>query len=247
MRTPMRLTWWCGIGDHVWLWPASIRVGPALPLAVRIASTETSYEQSDLEGYTKTLGGDGFRGGLPARCMQVLADHCFGSEEAMVRLDMSEYMERHSVSRLVGAPPGYVGYGEGGKLTEAVRRRPFCVVLLDEIEKAHPDVFNILLQIMEDGRLTDSQVCRAPSAPPLVALPLPCLEFCTVLDVCWHSMHAASWQCCGIGQAFLSRACRRSRHVQGFRWRSDCFFFRWMRVCNHTDKGWCWGITCAVR
>lgn len=76
----------------------------------------------------------------------------------MVRLDMSEYMERHSVSKLIGSPPGYVGFGEGGTLTEAIRRRPFTVVVLDEIEKAHPDIFNILLQIFEDGHLTDSQV-----------------------------------------------------------------------------------------
>ena len=75
----------------------------------------------------------------------------------MVRIDMSEYMEKHAVSRLVGAPPGYVGYEEGGQLTEAVRRRPYSVVLLDEIEKAHPDVFNMLLQVMDDGRLTDGQ------------------------------------------------------------------------------------------
>jgi len=75
----------------------------------------------------------------------------------MVRIDMSEYMEKHAVSRLVGAPPGYVGYDEGGQLTEAVRRRPYAVVLLDELEKAHPDVFNILLQVLEDGRLTDGQ------------------------------------------------------------------------------------------
>lgn len=88
---------------------------------------------------------------------KALARHYFGSEDAMVRLDMSEYMERHSVSKLCGSPPGYVGYGEGGTLTEAVRRRPFTVVLLDEIEKAHPDVFNLLLQIFEDGRLSDSQ------------------------------------------------------------------------------------------
>lgn len=72
---------------------------------------------------------------------------------------MSEYMERHTVSKLIGSPPGYVGYGEGGTLTEAIRKRPFTVVLLDEIEKAHPDIFNILLQIFEDGHLTDSQVC----------------------------------------------------------------------------------------
>ena len=75
----------------------------------------------------------------------------------MVRIDMSEYMEKHSVSRLIGAPPGYVGYDEGGQLTEAVRRRPYSVVLLDEVEKAHPDVFNVLLQLMDDGRLTDGQ------------------------------------------------------------------------------------------
>ena len=81
----------------------------------------------------------------------------FDTQEAMIRIDMSEYMEKHSVSRLVGAPPGYVGYDEGGQLTEAVRRRPYSVVLLDEIEKAHPDVFNTLLQVMDDGRLTDGQ------------------------------------------------------------------------------------------
>ncbi|MBR4291014.1 MAG: ATP-dependent Clp protease ATP-binding subunit [Oscillospiraceae bacterium] len=87
---------------------------------------------------------------------RVLAEEIFGSPEAMIRLDMTEYMEKHSVSRLVGAPPGYVGYEEGGKLTEAVRRRPYCLVLLDELEKAHPDVAGILLQIMEEGCLTDS-------------------------------------------------------------------------------------------
>lgn len=87
---------------------------------------------------------------------KALAEHYYGSREAMIRLDMSEYMERHSVSKLIGAPPGYVGYGDGGKLTEAVRRRPCTIVLFDEIEKAHPDVFTILLQILEDGRLTDS-------------------------------------------------------------------------------------------
>jgi len=88
---------------------------------------------------------------------RALAEFLFDDEEAMVRLDMSEYMERHSVSRLVGAPPGYVGYEEGGQLTEAVRRRPYSVVLLDEIEKAHPDVFNMLLQILDEGRLTDNK------------------------------------------------------------------------------------------
>jgi ATP-dependent Clp protease ATP-binding subunit ClpB len=88
---------------------------------------------------------------------RALAEFMFDSQDAMVRIDMSEYMEKHSVSRLVGAPPGYVGYDEGGQLTEAVRRRPYTVVLLDEIEKAHPDVFNVLLQVMDDGRLTDGQ------------------------------------------------------------------------------------------
>ncbi len=88
---------------------------------------------------------------------RALAEFMFDSEDAMVRLDMSEYMEKHAVSRLIGAPPGYVGYDEGGQLTEAVRRRPYAVILLDEIEKAHPDVFNTLLQIMDDGRLTDGQ------------------------------------------------------------------------------------------
>ena len=88
---------------------------------------------------------------------KALATYFFGSEEAMVRLDMSEYMERHTVSKLIGSPPGYVGYNEGGQLTEAVRRRPYTVVLFDEIEKAHPDVFNLMLQIFEDGRLTDSK------------------------------------------------------------------------------------------
>ncbi len=88
---------------------------------------------------------------------RALAEYLFDDEDAMIRLDMSEYMERHAVSRLVGAPPGYVGYDEGGQLTEAVRRRPYSVVLLDEIEKAHPDVFNMLLQILEDGRLTDNK------------------------------------------------------------------------------------------
>jgi ATP-dependent Clp protease ATP-binding subunit ClpC len=89
--------------------------------------------------------------------VRTLAWFLFDDENAMVRLDMSEYQEKHTVSRLIGAPPGYIGYDEGGQLTEAVRRRPFRVILLDEVEKAHPDVFNTLLQIMDDGRLTDGQ------------------------------------------------------------------------------------------
>src|SRR5216110_3056021 len=88
---------------------------------------------------------------------RALAEFLFDDERAMVRLDMSEYMEKHAVARMIGAPPGYVGYEEGGQLTEAVRRRPYSVILFDEIEKAHPDVFNVLLQILDDGRLTDSQ------------------------------------------------------------------------------------------
>ncbi len=88
---------------------------------------------------------------------KTLAQSLFDSEEQMIRIDMSEYMEKHAVSRLIGAPPGYVGYEEGGQLTEAVRRKPYSVILLDEIEKAHPEVFNILLQMLDDGRITDSQ------------------------------------------------------------------------------------------
>ena len=88
---------------------------------------------------------------------KALAQFLFDDEDALIQLDMSEYMEKHTVSRLVGSPPGYVGYEEGGQLTEAVRRKPFSVVLFDEVEKAHPDVFNALLQILEDGRLTDAQ------------------------------------------------------------------------------------------
>jgi ATP-dependent Clp protease ATP-binding subunit ClpC len=99
------------------------------------------------------LGPTGVGKSLLARA---LAEFMFGDEDALLQLDMSEYMEKFNVSRLIGAPPGYVGYEEGGQLTERVRRRPYAVILLDEIEKAHPDVFNLLLQVLEDGRLTDS-------------------------------------------------------------------------------------------
>ena len=110
---------------------------------------------------------------------KALADFLFDDERAIVRIDMSEYSEKHSVARLVGAPPGYVGYEEGGQLTEAVRRRPYSVVLLDEVEKAHPEVFDILLQVLDDGRLTDGQGrtvdfrnTRAdPDLQPRLALP----------------------------------------------------------------------------
>src|SRR5262249_56185101 len=103
-------------------------------------------------GFIYVSGADGCRkNGTGARAGRVL----FDNESNMVRLDMSEYQERHTVARLIGAPPGYVGYDEGGQLTEAVRRRPYSVILFDEIEKAHADVFNVLLQILDDGRLID--------------------------------------------------------------------------------------------
>ncbi len=102
--------------------------------------------------------------------VRALAEFMFGSEDAMIRLDMSEFMERHTVARLVGAPPGYVGYDEGGQLTEAVRRKPYCVILLDEIEKAHPDVFNILLQIFDDGHLTDAKGRRVDFRNSIVVM-----------------------------------------------------------------------------
>ncbi|HHJ99209.1 MAG TPA: AAA family ATPase, partial [Actinobacteria bacterium] len=101
---------------------------------------------------------------------KALAAFLFGSEDALVSLDMSEYMEKHTVSRLVGSPPGYVGFDEGGQLTEAVRRRPYSVVLFDEIEKAHPDVFNVLLQIFEEGRLTDAQGCKVDFKNTIIIL-----------------------------------------------------------------------------
>ena len=87
--------------------------------------------------------------------LKELANYLFDSEQSLIRVDMSEYMEKFSISRLVGAPPGYVGYEEGGQLTEKVRRKPYSIILLDEIEKAHPDVFNLLLQVMDDGLMTD--------------------------------------------------------------------------------------------
>ena len=124
----------------------------ALSNAVRRARAGFSDESRPL-GSFMFLGPTGVG---KTELAKALAEFLFDDERAMVRLDMSEYMERHSVSRLIGAPPGYVGYEEGGQLTEAVRRRPYSVVLLDEIEKAHSDVFNVLLQVLDDGRLTDS-------------------------------------------------------------------------------------------
>ncbi len=127
--------------------------------AVRIISQAIKRSRTGMKDAKRPIGNFIFLGPTgvgKTELARVLADFLFGNEEAMVRVDMSEYMEKFSVSRLIGAPPGYVGYEEGGKLTEIVRRKPYCVVVLDEIEKAHPDVFNILLQIMDEGTLTDS-------------------------------------------------------------------------------------------
>ncbi len=128
--------------------------------AVRAVSNAIRRSRAGLQDSSRPIGSFIFIGTTgvgKTELARALADFLFNDEHAMIRIDMSEYMEKHSVSRLVGAPPGYVGYEEGGQLTEAVRRRPYSVVLLDEIEKAHPDVFNILLQVLDDGRLTDNQ------------------------------------------------------------------------------------------
>merc|ERR1719220_1369703 len=101
---------------------------------------------------------------------KTLSQSFFGSAESMIRLDMSEFMEKHTVSKLIGAPPGYVGFGEGGTLTEAVRRKPYSLVLFDEVEKAHPDVFNMMLQVLDDGRLTDSKGRTVSFANALVVM-----------------------------------------------------------------------------
>jgi ATP-dependent Clp protease ATP-binding subunit ClpB len=128
--------------------------------AVEVVATALRRSRAGLQDPNRPIGTFLFLGPTgvgKTELARALAEFMFDSQDAMVRIDMSEYMEKHSVSRLVGAPPGYVGYEEGGQLTEAVRRRPYSVVLLDEIEKAHPDVFNTLLQVMDDGRLTDGQ------------------------------------------------------------------------------------------
>ena len=128
--------------------------------ALRAVSDAVRRSRAGLSDATKPIGSFLFLGptgvGKTETC-KALAEFLFDTEEALVRVDMSEYMEKHAVARLIGAPPGYVGYDEGGALTEAVRRRPYSVILLDEIEKAHPDVFNVLLQVLDDGRLTDGQ------------------------------------------------------------------------------------------
>ena len=128
--------------------------------AVRVVSEAIRRSRAGLKDPRRPIGSFIFLGPTgvgKTELAKALAEFLFDDEDALVRIDMSEYMEKHTVSRLIGAPPGYVGYEEGGQLTEAVRRRPYRVILLDEIEKAHQDVFNILLQILEDGRLTDGQ------------------------------------------------------------------------------------------
>jgi ATP-dependent Clp protease ATP-binding subunit ClpB len=128
--------------------------------AVQAVSKAVRRARAGLQDPNRPLGSFMFLGPTgvgKTELTKALASFLFDDETAMVRMDMSEYMEKHSVARLIGAPPGYVGYDEGGALTEAVRRRPYQVVLFDEIEKAHPDVFNVLLQVLDDGRLTDGQ------------------------------------------------------------------------------------------
>jgi ATP-dependent Clp protease ATP-binding subunit ClpB len=128
--------------------------------AVEAVANAVRRSRSGLQDRNRPIGSFIFLGptgvGKTELC-KALAEFLFDDERNMVRIDMSEFMEKHSVARLIGAPPGYVGYEEGGRLTEAVRRNPYCVLLLDEIEKAHRDVFNVLLQLLDDGRLTDSQ------------------------------------------------------------------------------------------
>ncbi|WP_304137861.1 AAA family ATPase, partial [Mesonia mobilis] len=128
--------------------------------AIRAVSDAIRRSRAGLQDQKKPIGSFLFLGTTgvgKTELAKALAEYLFDDDNAMTRIDMSEYQERHSVSRLVGAPPGYVGYDEGGQLTEAVRRKPYSVVLLDEIEKAHPDTFNILLQVLDEGRLTDNK------------------------------------------------------------------------------------------
>ena len=128
--------------------------------AVKAVSTAVRRARAGLQDPNRPIGSFMFLGPTgvgKTELTKALAEFLFDDENALIRIDMSEYMEKHSVARLIGAPPGYVGYEEGGALTEAVRRRPYQVVLFDEIEKAHPDVFNVLLQVLDDGRLTDGQ------------------------------------------------------------------------------------------
>jgi len=128
--------------------------------AIKVVADAVRRSRADLQDSNRPIGSFLFLGTTgvgKTELAKALADYLFNDENALTRIDMSEYQERHAVSRLVGAPPGYVGYDEGGQLTEAVRRKPYSVILLDEIEKAHPDTFNILLQMLDEGRLTDNK------------------------------------------------------------------------------------------
>jgi len=128
--------------------------------AIRAVANAVRRARAGMQDENRPLGSFLFLGPTgvgKTELSKALADFLFDDEGAMVRIDMSEYMEKHSVSRLIGAPPGYVGYEEGGQLSERVRRKPYCVVLFDEVEKAHSDVFNVLLQVLDDGRITDGQ------------------------------------------------------------------------------------------
>src|SRR6202048_5301272 len=128
--------------------------------AVRAVSNAIRRARAGLQDPNRPLGSFIFLGPTgvgKTELARALAEFLFDDEHSMIRIDMSEYMEKHSVARLIGAPPGYVGYEEGGQLTEAVRRKPYSVILFDEIEKAHHDVFNLLLQVLDDGRITDGQ------------------------------------------------------------------------------------------
>ena len=128
--------------------------------AVRAVADAVRRARAGLQDPNRPIGSFLFLGPTgvgKTELTKAIAEFLFDDDQAMVRIDMSEFMEKHAVSRLIGAPPGYVGYDEGGVLTEAVRRRPYQVILFDEVEKAHPDVFNVLLQVLDDGRLTDGQ------------------------------------------------------------------------------------------
>jgi ATP-dependent Clp protease ATP-binding subunit ClpB len=128
--------------------------------AVRVVSDAIIRARAGIKDPNRPIGSFIFLGPTgvgKTELAKTLAEALFDDERNIIRIDMSEYMEKHTVSRLIGAPPGYVGYDEGGQLTEAVRRHPYSVILLDEIEKAHPDIFNVLLQILDDGRLTDGK------------------------------------------------------------------------------------------
>jgi ATP-dependent Clp protease ATP-binding subunit ClpB len=144
-----------------------------------------------------------------------LADFLFDDERAMVRIDMSEYSERHAVARLIGAPPGYVGYEEGGQLTEAVRRRPYSVVLLDEVEKAHPETFDILLQVLDDGRLTDGQG-RTVDFRNVILVMTSNLGSQFLVDPTLSRQPSGmpSWRRAGGLQAGVPQPARRGRHLR---------------------------------